>query len=88
MNVDDKRIPNQRKKNIFTDRIFLPIAFEKMKLLKMHQIIKPTCPSRQLFIKITFAFMSVTAGIQLWFRAVTRDVNLSIEREMLQKWLF
>ena len=28
-----------------------------MKLFKMHQIIKPTCPSRQLFIKITFAFM-------------------------------
>ena len=38
---------------------FLQIAFEKMRLFKMHQIIKPTCPSRQLFIKITFAFMSV-----------------------------
>ena len=25
----------------------------------MHQIIKPTCPSRQLFIKITFAFMKI-----------------------------
>ena len=38
---------------------FLQIAFEKMKLFKMHQIIKPTGPCRQLFIKITFAFMSV-----------------------------
>ena len=31
---------------------------------------------------------SITAGIEHWFRAVTRDANLSIEREMLQKWLF
>ena len=38
---------------------FLQIAFEKMRLFKMHQIIKPTCPSRQLFIKITFAFMKI-----------------------------
>ena len=37
----------------------LKIAFEKMKLFKMHQIIKLTCPSRQLFIKITFAFMKI-----------------------------
>ena len=37
----------------------LKIAFEKMKLFKMHQIIKPTCPSRQLFIKITFAFIKI-----------------------------
>ena len=37
----------------------LKIAFEKMKLFKMHQIIKRTCPSRQLFIKITFAFMKI-----------------------------
>ena len=29
-----------------------------------------------------------TATIEHWFRAVTRDANLSIEREMLQKWLF
>ena len=35
----------------------LKITFEKMKLFKVHQIIKLTCPSRQLFIKITFAFM-------------------------------
>ena len=38
---------------------FVQIAVEKMRLFKMHRIIKPTCPSRQLFIKITFAFMSV-----------------------------
>ena len=37
----------------------LQIAFEKMKLFKMHRIIKLTCPSRQLFIKITFAFMKI-----------------------------
>ena len=37
----------------------LKIAFEIMKLFKMHQIIKPTCPSRQLFIKITFAFIKI-----------------------------
>ena len=37
----------------------LEIAFEKMKLFKMHQIIKPTCPSRQLFINITFSFMKL-----------------------------
>ena len=30
----------------------------------------------------------VTAAIEHWFRAVTRDANLSIQREMLQKWLF
>ena len=30
-----------------------------MKLFKMHRIIKPTCPIRQLFIKITFAFMKI-----------------------------
>ena len=35
------------------------MAFKKMRLFEMHGIIKPTCPSRQLFIKITFAFMSV-----------------------------
>ena len=39
--------------------ITLRIAFEKMKLFKMHRIIKPTCPSRQLFIKITFVFMKI-----------------------------
>jgi len=37
----------------------LKIRFEKMKLFKMHQIIKPTCPGRQLFIKITFAFIKI-----------------------------
>ena len=37
----------------------LKIAFEKMKLFKMHQIIKPTWPNRQLFIKITFAFIKI-----------------------------
>ena len=37
----------------------LKIAFEKMKLFKMHQTIKPTCPSTQLFIKITFAFVKI-----------------------------
>ena len=30
----------------------------------------------------------VTVAIKRWFWAVTRDANLSIEREMLQKWLF
>ena len=67
--------PNQcsQAKNIKIQRwTFLRIAFEKMKLFKMHRIIKPTCP----------------AGIERWFWAVTRDVNLSIEREMLQIWLF
>ena len=40
-------------------------------------------------IAIFGAFESrVTATIERWFRAVTRDANLSIEREMLQKWLF
>ena len=38
---------------------FLQIAVEKMRLFKMHRIIKPTCPSRQLFKKITFAFMKI-----------------------------
>ena len=76
---------------------------------KMHQIIKPTCPCRQLFIKITFAFMKifdflvkiaifwsisllierfasrVTAQNQCSIVAVTRDANLSMEREMLKK---
>ena len=28
------------------------------------------------------------ALLRYWFRAVTRDANLSMEREMLQKWLF
>ena len=37
----------------------LKIAFEKMKLFKMHPIFKPTYPSRQLFIKITFAFIKI-----------------------------
>ena len=32
---------------------------EKMKLFKMHQIIKPTCPSRQLFETVNFAFMKI-----------------------------
>ena len=44
----------------------LKIAFEKMKLFKMHPII--------------------TARNQRSIVAVTRDANLSIEREMLQKW--
>ena len=30
-----------------------------MKLFKKHRIIKPTYPCRQLFIKITFAFMKI-----------------------------
>ena len=30
----------------------------------------------------------LTAAIERWFLAVTRDANLSIEREMLQKWLY
>ena len=47
------------KKKFFQRCPFLQIAFEKMKLFKMHQIIKPTCPCRQLFIKITFAFMKI-----------------------------
>ena len=38
---------------------FLRIAFEKMRLSKMHQIKKLRCPSRQLFIKITFVFMKI-----------------------------
>ena len=37
----------------------LKMAFEIMKLFKMHQIIKLTCPNGQLFIKITFAFIKI-----------------------------
>ena len=47
------------KKKFFLRCRFSQIAFEKMKLFKMHQITKPTCPSGQLFIKITFAFMKI-----------------------------
>ena len=56
----------------------LKIAFEKMKLFKMHRIIKPTCPSRQLFIKITFAFIK-----NFYFLvkiAIFGAFSLSIER--------
>ena len=35
----------------------LKIVFEKMKLFKMHPIIKLTCPSRQLFIKVKVIFL-------------------------------
>ena len=80
--------------------------------VKMYQITNRACPSRQLFIKITFAFTKifdfvvkialnlsfslfssrfasrVTAQNQRSIAAVTCDANLSIEREMLQKWIF
>ena len=56
--VLQSKLRNARK-NFFNDVLFYKSRFKKTKLFKMHQIIKPTCSVRQLFIKITFAFMKI-----------------------------
>ena len=68
------------KKNFFKPCPFLQIAFEKMELFKMHQIIKPTCPIRQLFIKITFAFMKLFDFLVKIFEHLSFDREICVTR--------
>ena len=59
MNQHHKKVMKSQKNNQVDAQISRYFVIYIRATLKMRQKIKLTCPSRQLFIKITFAFMKI-----------------------------